>query len=379
MTSIRSISATLYRIAPTTPWSDATLDVGSLEFVVVDLHTDGGPEGKGITYTVGAGGKAITTLINEECAPLLIGVPLESPRMISSRLRHHLRRVGLGGITSLAVAGIDIAVWDALAKSRREPLFATLGGESRPLPTYASGIDLHLGPDDLRAHVAGLVAQGYRAVKIKVGRPTLAEDDERVAAARDALGPDRELLLDANEAWTLDEAVRRMAVLEAHRPSWIEEPLHADDIEGHAHLRRRTSVPIALGESLFTPADFLAYLREEAVDILQPDVARIGGITRWLDVARLAETWRRPVAPHYLLELSAQVLTTISNVAYLENVGGGSLFELGLTDFRLDIENGVAWPGQAPGCGLTLKHADIEAAIERRGSVGAATNAFAGE
>ncbi len=351
MPRIVSVDAALYRIPPAIPWSDATAQVSTLAYVVVDVAADDGVVGTGVSYTVGAGAPAIVALV-QECAGAIVGQRGGTPRHVTDQLWQLCRRVGLGGIASLAIAGIDIALWDAAAKRAGAPLYALLGGSARDLPRYSSGIDLHLSADELHAHVAARVAEGFGAVKIKVGCGTVAQDVARVAAARDALGPGRELLLDANEAWSLDEALRRLPAFEAYSPGWIEEPLHAADIAGHAHLRRRTSIPVALGESLFTPAEFRAYLEADAVDVVQPDVARIGGVSRWMEVALLAQLWHRRIANHYLLELSAQVLSAVPGVAYLEDVGGGGLFELGLTDAPLDLEAGSSRACAEPGCGV---------------------------
>lgn len=349
---ITGLASTLYRIPPATPWEDATHRVSGLEFLLLDLETDEGITGTGFTYTVGVGGSAVKALLDDYCRPLLLGADLRDPERLWQTLRNHLHRTGSGGINTLALAAVDIAAWDAVARSQDQPLYRVLGGARDSIPAYGSGIDLFMSPAQLRDHLLGYTGQGYTAVKIKVGCPTLQEDVRRVAAAREVIGPDGILLLDANQSWRLDEAVRRVAAFEPWQPFWIEEPLAPEDIEGHARLRQACRVPVAAGESLYSKHQFLEYLRAGAVDILQPDAARVGGITEWLKIAHLAESWNRPVAPHFLMELSVSLLCAVPNGLILENVTGGSLTELGVLEQPIAVRGGRAEPPTGPGHGI---------------------------
>lgn len=351
---INSISTTLYRVPPATPWEDSTHRVSGLEYLVLDLSTDEGLTGVGLSYTIGVGGTALKALIDDYCTGLVIGKDPRDFERVASDIAQNLHRTGTGGINTLAAAAIDIAVWDTVSRADGLPLYRRMGGARDSIPAYASGIDFHLAPQELRQSCAGYVAAGYEAVKIKVGRPRLGEDLARIEAAREALGDERLLLLDANQAWRVDEAVRRCAAFEEFDPFWIEEPLDAEDVEGHAHLRRSTRIPIALGESLYSKHEFLAYLQARAVDIIQPDICRVGGFTQWLKIAHLAEAWEVGVAPHFLVELSVHGLCAVSNGVILENVGGGSLDATGLAPGSDPVANGTGSPSQRPGHGVEL-------------------------
>ena len=152
----------------------------------------------------------------------------------------------------------------------------------------------------------------------------------------------------------------RVRAFEPYRPGWIEEPLDADDIQGHADLRRRTGVPIAVGESLYSTAQFLQYLLAGAADILQPDVARVGGYSEWLRIAHLANVWSKPVSAHFLAELSVQVMCAVENAFVIEDVRGGSLHELGLSELAT-VSGGIARVPDTPGIGLCIVDAAVVA------------------
>ncbi len=344
---ITSVDTKLYRVPPSSPWRDAAVAVSALEFLIVRIRTDEDTDGCGISYTTGAGGSAVRAMIKDECAPAVIGLDPTEYERIWHRLWKLLHRSGSGGINTLAMAAVDIGIWDLLAKSINLPLYRVLGAGTDSVKVYGSGIDLAMDCSELRDHLNGYLERNYSAVKIKVGRPTLREDLERISLARDLIGPDRLLLLDANQSFRLDEAIHRLLAFESFQPYWIEEPLAPEDIEGHAHLRRVTHVPVAVGESLYTKHQFLDYLKHEAADILQPDVARVGGVTEWLKIAHLCEAWGRPVAPHYISELSIHLVCGVSNGIILEDVTGGSFAELGMVASPLTVVNGMDHPSQS--------------------------------
>jgi L-alanine-DL-glutamate epimerase-like enolase superfamily enzyme len=176
-----------------------------------------------------------------------------------------------------------------------------------------------------------------------------------VAAAREAIGPEKKLLLDANQAWDLGEAEKRCRAFERYDITWIEEPLSPRDIRGHASLRQKTAIPVAIGESLYTIDEFHQYLLAGAVDIVQADIARVGGLTPWLAIADLAAAWCKPVAPHFVVELSLHALCAIENGLVLENVRGGALFDLGLAREPLRTAQGHGVPGETSGHGIEFE------------------------
>ena len=285
-----------------------------LEYVVTDVETDSGLVGTGLSYTTGVGGTAIVALLEDYCARMLVGEdPLAIGRLWET-LGRQLRRSGTG-LPQLALAAVDTALWDLAGKHAGLPVHRLLGGHCDSVPAYGSGIDLFLDERELLAHVDELLALGFGWIKIKVGKEDPAEDAARVAAVRRLIGPRRRLCVDANQAWALPDAVRHAAALASAGAdlAWLEEPLHPEDVEGHASLRARVPLPVAIGESVYSDSQFLAYLRAGAVDVLQPDLARVGGFTGFLRIAHLAAAHQLPVAPHYLAELTLPALCAIPN------------------------------------------------------------------
>jgi L-alanine-DL-glutamate epimerase-like enolase superfamily enzyme len=267
-------------------------------------------------------------------------------------LNNQLHRCGCGGINTLALATIDIALWDIVGQYHQEPLYKLLGGGKNSISVYGSGIDLFMTEDELLGHVNTFLEQGFNTIKIKIGREDPEEDLSRVTAVQRLIGPKRHLIVDANQKWTVSEALSRLNMLRQARLLWVEEPLHAEDVNGHADLRQMLRLPLAVGESLYTKHQFLRYLGLSAMDIVQADVCRVGGITEWIRIANLAAAYHRPIAPHYLAEISVAVLCGIDNGLILEWVRGGSFSEMGVLQNPIRMKRGVAFPFEEPGHGI---------------------------
>jgi L-alanine-DL-glutamate epimerase-like enolase superfamily enzyme len=224
------------------------------------------------------------------------------------------------------------------------------GGFRPRVPLYdTEGGWLHLSTDDLVAGALASQAAGWSGIKVKVGRPRIEQDVERLGAVRDAVGLGLDIMVDANQSMTRAEARRRAAAFEPIGLAWFEEPLPADDVEGHVALARTTPIPIAVGESLYSPAHFRDYLTRGAASIIQVDVARIGGITPWLKVAHLAETFNVDVCPHFLMELHVSLVAAVPNGRYVEHIPQLRA----ITHGELRIENGHAIAPDTPGLGIT--------------------------
>lgn len=348
---VHSVEVHALRLPPASPWEDATNRVDALEFVIALVHCSDGTVGTGYTYSVDIGGSAIRALIEDYLAPLVIGRDARDVEGIWTMLDRQSRRLGRG-VNRLAIAALDTALWDAAALHARVPVSQMWGQHRTELPVYRSEIRLDAADSvtGLRSRAEAYTGEGYRDVKIKVGAIDPARDLARIDAVRDVI--DGELFVDANQRWSLDEAKRRLSGFADRDVAWIEEPLPFHDVAGHAELRRHSPVPIALGESLFAKEQFLEYLRAEAVDIVQADVAFVGGYTEWLRIAALADAFGKPIAPHYLMELSLPALCAAPNARFLENVVGGGLHELGLSDKPLAISDGVARLDSGAGTGI---------------------------
>lgn len=352
---IDSITVRACRLPPSTPWEDATNKVQGLELIFVELRTSTGLTGTGISYTVDIGGTAIQALIEDYLANLVVGMDVLDYERIWARMHRQSRRLGLG-VNSMAMAAIDIAVWDAIAKHHGLPLHKLLGGARNRIPAYVSEINLSSTdtPADLLRRVDDYKARGFSTVKIKIGRDDIEEDIERIRRVQERLGRGGKLLVDLNQKWSASEALVNGAKLDGLGLGWIEEPTLYQDVEAHAALKRAIRTPVALGESLYSKQQVLQYLRAEAVDFVQADVAFVGGITEWLKIAHMANAFGKPVAPHYMMELSLPLLCGVQNAFMLEDVVGGSLTELGLLQEPIRVQGGMGVPSERPGHGIVL-------------------------
>jgi L-alanine-DL-glutamate epimerase-like enolase superfamily enzyme len=306
--------------------------------------------GLGYTYTLGAGGAGVLALL-EEMAEALVGEVLHAPRTGWERIDARFQRVGHAGAVSVALAALDVAIWDAFAVSAGLPLHRFLGGTRTSVPAYGSSIDLGYPIEQLAATVEEHLRRGLRAVKVKVGRE-LAEDHERLAMVRAAIGPERALMVDANLGWDRAEAARRAEDLRAFDLTWLEEPLHPDDVAGHAALQSGSRIPLAAGETLFSVADFQRYLDARAIAFVQADVARLGGITPFLRVAELAYTAELPMAPHFLQDVHVQLLCAIPNGHILEHL---PLLDAVIEHPLAISPDGTVSPGTRPGVGVSFR------------------------
>jgi L-alanine-DL-glutamate epimerase-like enolase superfamily enzyme len=329
--------------------TDAVQSFLKQETVFVEITTDEGLLGRGYSYTIGTGGTAVLALLRDYLVPRLIGADARHIEAIWRDLYRSTRATAVGAITSLALAAVDIALWDWRCRRAEQPLWVVAGGACDRVPLYDTEVGwLHLSTDELIAGAKAALAAGRSGVKIKIGKPDPAEDLERLAAVRSALGPGIHLMVDANQAFTASDAIRRARLLEPLDLYWLEEPLPADDIAGHVRLARATSIPIAVGESMYSIGQFAEYLKRDAAGIVQVDVARVGGITPWLKVAHLAEAHNVPVCPHFLMELHVSLCAAVPNSRYVEYIPQLTA----VTRTGLSIEEGHALAPTAPGLGI---------------------------
>jgi len=297
--------------------------------IATELHTDDGGTGFGFSWTPTIGPQAVKALLDCDIAPFVTGLPA-APEPVWDALLKRLHEAGGGGLTTIAMAGVDLALWDAQARSAGTSVTGFIGQRQDSVEVYGSGVNLHYTLEELVAQTERWVATGHRAVKIKVGKPDLREDAERVAAVRTVLGPDRRLMIDANQRWDLPTTLRALDVLAGYGLDWLEEPLRADDLWAYRRLRKHSPVPIALGENLHTIYRFRDFIEAEAVDIIQPNIIRVGGITPFRRIVELARTHSIKVMPHLLPELSGQLALTLAEPTMVEDVEEASFEQLGL-------------------------------------------------
>jgi len=352
VTTITRVTTTPLTAAMPRPWVPSA---PWLHLVRVDVDCSDGVTGTGFSWTPTIGAAAVRALIDTDIASFVVGRTADA-RSVWPELWRHLHEAGGAGVTTIAMAGVDLALWDAAGRRASLGLADQLGRIRGTVGVYGSGVNLHYSLDELVAQAERWVVAGYDAVKIKVGKPDLAEDVDRVAAVREVLGPRRQLMIDANQRWDVGTAITALAALERFDLHWIEEPLRSDDTLGYLELRGSIGVPVAMGENVHTVHRFRELAALGAADILQPNVVRVGGITPFLEIAELVDAADLVLAPHLLPELSGQLAMSIAQQTRIERVEDADLDTLGLlagpSPVRFDGATLTA-PG-SPGIGIEL-------------------------
>jgi len=278
----------------------------NFDVVMVRLTDADGARGLGYTVMHEGQGSAIARMAETSMRPLVEGADGDLIEGIWRRLYRAHHYAGRGAPLSFALAAIDVALWDLKGCRLGQPLWRLMGGFDARVRAYAGNIDLNFPTTKLIEGGLASVEAGFRSVKMRLGRPSLAEDIARARAMREALPDDIEMMADANEAWRVDQTVRAMHGLKDLGMVWLEEPIAPDDLAGQAHLRALGLIPLALGENLHTLAEFAALFAAGACDMPQPDLTTCGGYTPWLKVARLAEANNLPVmSPSFTVDFSA--------------------------------------------------------------------------
>jgi len=325
---------------------------------LVKIHTDEGTIGVGVSAT-----NNIIRATVDHLKPDLIG---EDPIDVE-RLWHKMwvpKLVGRRGLTTRAIAGIDIALWDLRAKVAGMPLYKMLGGFRNRMPTYVAGgyYEDGKGLKELQQEMLDNVELGAKAVKMKIGAVPIREDVERVKAVREAIGPDVSLLVDANCAYRAYEAVQIAKRMEEYDIFWFEEPVAPDDYEGHKRLADMTIIPIASGENEYTRYGFRDLIATGAVPILNADAKVLGGVTEWMKVAALAQAHDLRIAPHGSQDIHIHLVSAISNGLILEYyrdstdpMHGKILKET----LRLN-DDGTVSPTESPGIGVDPNYEFLE-------------------
>lgn len=354
--SIESVRLRQVDLPPKVVRTDAIQSFVTQETVLLTLRCTDGIEATGYAYTIGTGGSSIVALLRDHLVPRLIGRDPVHVEAIWKDLFFHTHATAVGAITSLALACVDTALWDWRAQKQGLPLWQLLGGAQTRVPVYTTeGGWLQLSAGALVEQTLQAQAQGFKGAKIKIGRPHVSEDVARLSAVRAAVGPAFDIMTDANQGFNRPEVVRRAAAFAGLDLAWLEEPLPAEDVAGHRQLREHTAIPVAVGESLYHLSQFREYLEQGACSIVQPDVARIGGITPWIKVAHLAEGFDVPVCPHFLMELHVSLCAAVPNAAWVEYIP--QLDDI--TTSRIRVEQGYAYPPDMPGLGIAWDWAAI--------------------
>jgi mandelate racemase len=323
--------------------------------LLIDLETEEGISGRSYLWGYFPAAVSAITKILEEVARTVKGERL-APVDLWSRLSERFALIGVQGIVRMAMAGFDVAAWDALAIAAGRPLATLLGSTPKRIPAYNScGLGL-MSPAQLADEAEKLLAGGFRAVKLRLGYPTLKEDLVALDAVRKRLGSEIAVMVDYNQALSLVQALERGRALDQQGIYWLEEPIRHDDYAGNARLVRELKTPIQIGENFSESSAMAAALAAGAADYVMPDLERIGGVTGWLRAAGLAATHRIEMSSHLYPEVSAHLLAATPTCHFLEYMDWADK----ILAEPLEIVDGFAIVPQRPGNGLVWDKKAVE-------------------
>ncbi|MDP6352834.1 MAG: mandelate racemase/muconate lactonizing enzyme family protein [Alphaproteobacteria bacterium] len=303
------------------PFRTAIHDIRSIGCLLVFVETDQGLVGESYLWLSSARRLKVLDTMVASLADLVVGRNPEDVRSIWQDMWDAVELLDRRGVTMFAISALEVACWDLVGKSRDLSVSRLFGRVRDRIPVYADGgLFTTMSIPELVAQAEGFVEKGFRAMKMRLGPPTLAETVERVAAIRAAIGPDVALMADANQGLSLVEALRLGRGLEPYRLDWFEEPIPAHDLDGAARLAAALDTPIALGQSVYNRYGFAEVVGRRAAGVLMPDLQRIGGVCEFIKVAHMAETMDIPITPHLFTEQSLQLAAILPNCCYAERM-----------------------------------------------------------
>lgn len=325
---------------------------GANTYVVARIETDAGVEGLGYTMLVGGmGSRAVRAYLEESLVPLVVGRDPLQVGAIWQAMYENDRGIRKKGIPVYAMSAIDIGLWDIVGKTAGMPVWQLLGAHAERIPVYGSGGFLPYTVDQLIEEAEAFRTLGCRHYKFKLGRPDLMENVERVRAVREALGPDMEILVDANQRWDVATNIRVGRMLEEYDLYWYEEPVLADNIAQCAEVAAAIDIPVATGENEYTRYGFRDLIEANAAQYLNPDVHRCGGFSEMVRISHLAAAYDIRIAPHLVPELSIHVLAAIPNAAVVEVLAGSPD---DLWEHPVEIVDGHLEAPKRPGHGMVF-------------------------
>src|SRR5882762_3592438 len=350
--TITAIRTTLLRVPwPQTPWLKGHAFGDARSLLVLEVETAGGIVGMGYIFSFRPGLKTVVAALEETILPHVIGKDATAVEGIWNDLWRKTVTYNRGGIVTMAMSALDIALWDAIGKRANMPLHRLWGHVRKEMPVYGSGCFRGAGGDGMIEKALTYVSQGYKAIKMQVAHVhTPAQDLDNVRRMREAVGPDIDIMIDVNMGWSADVAIEMGRKFEQYNIYWLEEPVPADDFAGYQRIAAALDMRVVGGETHFTRYDLRPFFINPCLPILQPDPMR-GGMTDLRKIAALADTFGVTIAPHLFPELNVHLLASIPNGIWAENMGL-------IDDLWVDppeIANGMITAPERPGHGLRFK------------------------
>ena len=353
---ITNVSTTLLRVPlKQRTITDSQSSVDAVLFLQVHIETDAGLHGYGMNWSYTPGLRAAQVMVDENYAPVLLGQDPVMRKELVRRMFFSNHFVGRVGAARVGIAAVEFALWDIACKAANQPLWRYLGAARDKVKAYSTdGGWLSWSRDELVRDAQALVARGFDAVKIKLGRNDPREDYDRVGAVRAAVGPSIRIMTDVNCAWSLPTARSWGGKLADHDVYWLEEPMKPEDVKAHAELARSIAVPVAVGETIYTKEAFRDYVECGAARIVQADATKLLGIDEWLEVAALCACYGVPVVPHTNVQqkLHVQLAAATPGVILVENCYE-SIEDIWEEPIR--VKDGFYPLPEEPGIGLKLR------------------------
>jgi mandelate racemase len=342
---VRELCVRAVKVPMTHPHKTASGTITESPLVLTDVLTEEGVTGHSYVFCYTAIALKPTALVVKALEPLIVGhavAPFDIERLLAARFR----LLGPQGLTGMAMAAIDMALWDALARAQELPLVRLFGAAPRPIAAYAGiGYD---GVDGAACAAEHWAVRGFKGVKAKIGYPDVREDLAVIRAIRQAVGDDVAVMVDYNQSLTPAEAAERGSLLDGEGLTWIEEPTLADDYAGHAAVARELRTPIQCGENWWGPHDMRKAIAAGASDYMMADAMKIGGVTGWMRAAALCEAHGIPLSNHLFAEISSHLLSASPTAHWLEY----EEWFRPILEQPLEVVNGVAMPVERPGSGV---------------------------
>jgi L-alanine-DL-glutamate epimerase-like enolase superfamily enzyme len=351
--TIKTVRHSLLRVPwPDTPWLKGHAFGEARNILVVEVETRGGVTGMGYLFSFRPGLRTVIAALEETIVPRVIGKDATAVEGIWDDIYKTTVTYGRGGIVTMAQSALDIALWDAIGKEAKMPLHRLWGHVRPQIPAYGSGCFRGSGGDGMIAKALHYKERGYKAIKMQMAHTAnLRGDVENVKRMREALGPDIAIMIDINQGWNADVAISQGRKIMDYDIYWLEEPVPADDFKGYMRVAEALAgIRIVGGETHFTRFDLRPFFENPRVSILQPDPMR-GGYTDLKKISVIADTWNIQMAPHLFPELNVQLLASIPNGAWIEDMG---LSEDLFVD-PVPIVNGMITAPERPGHGLAFK------------------------
>jgi len=331
---------------------DQRLEVTDVYWIVVELETDEGYTGTGWMGSLGFAPDMMLRLTESQFLDPLIGADPFATEAIKEDLRARSVYYGELGLSAWPRGAIDVALWDIKAQASEQPLYKLLGGSTDELPAYVSSMDSHHDLDELSDLHGGYADEGFTAFKTKVGSRSPSEEADRIREIRETVGPDAEIFVDANQAWTVTEAIETTRAMNEYDVAWVEEPISEYDLDGHRRVAESIDPPLATGEMLNRPEQFTRLLENGGMELAQPDLIRSGGVTGQFHAAKLAADYNVPMASHFYYSISAHVVSAAPTGMIVEYIPEYDIAPM--LEEPLRIEDGTVELPDRPGHGYKI-------------------------